>query len=429
MNNTIISILILLSIVGFTACGDQHKSEDQHGHEEAKPAAPKEDHEEGAETVTTLTEEQMKTVDIILGDIENKNLSATLKLNGILKVPNNNKANVTALYGGSIQSLKVQIGSYVRKGQVLATIINPQFVQLQEDYLATNSQILFAEQEVQRQKELFEGNAGARKNLQSAIASLSALRTKQVSLQKQIQLMGIHPSSVNNNSFKTSLVITSPISGTVSNLFATIGSYVDATIPVAEIVDNSSLHLDLQVFEKDLEKLKVGQPISFQLTNNPTKDYSAKVFSIGSSFENDSKTIAVHCNVIGNKKGLIDGMNVTGIVNLDNETTAAVLNDAIVEADGKYYIFIKKEVENHQQEETDSTAVHDDHEGHDHAKPSANNSIKQFNFEKIEIIKGVSDMGYTAIIPVKEIPKGTKIVTKGAFFINAKMNNTGGHEH
>ena len=84
--------------------------------------------------------------------------------------------------------------------------------------------------------------------------------------------------------------------------------------------------------------LKVGQTIHFTLTNNPTTENDAIVFSIGNAFENDSKTIPVHCNVKGNKTGLIDGMNITGIVSLNNVTTPAVPTDAIVEADGKYYI-------------------------------------------------------------------------------------------
>ena len=86
-----------------------------------------------------------------------------------------------------IKTLNVQIGNYVKKDQVIATIANPQFIQLQEEYLTAASKIIFAEQEVARQKELNEGNAGAKKNLQSATADLNSLRTRRASLQQQIQ--------------------------------------------------------------------------------------------------------------------------------------------------------------------------------------------------------------------------------------------------
>jgi RND family efflux transporter MFP subunit len=407
---------IIISIFCFSlfvaSCGNSNKSEtketgtEEHGHEEETP------------TIATLTEEQIKTVGIELGTVENKELTATIKANGMLRVPNNNKGNATSLYGGVIKTLNVQIGDYVKKGQVIATIENPQFIQLQEEFLTIGSKIIFAEQEVQRQKELNEGKAGALKNLQNAQAELNALHTRKASLQQQIQLMGINPNLVSNNNLKSALVVASPLNGTISNLFAKIGSYVDVSSPVAEIVDNSSLHLDLQVFEKDLPLLKVGQTIHFTLTNNPTNEYDAEIFSIGSSFENDSKTISVHATVTGNKTGLIDGMNITGIVSLNNATTPAVPNEAIVNADGKDYIFVvtDKKPEEHHEEES---------EEHNHEEEPKDN----VNFEKIEVVKGVTDMGYTAITLVQEIPANAQIVTKGAFFINAKLTNTGEHEH
>jgi len=369
--------------------------------------------EEASSTIASLTAEQIKTVGIQYGTIEQKELTATLKANGALRVPNNNKANATSMYGGVVKSINVQLGDFVKKGQVIATIANPQFIQLQEEYLSTSSKIIFAEQELARQKELNSGNAGALKNYQNADAELKSIRTRRASLQQQIQLMGINPSSLNNNNLRSALSVTSPITGTISNVFSKIGSYVDVSSPVAEIVDNSQLHLDLNIFEKDLPMLKVGQIIHFRITNNSGEDYNAKVYSIGAAFENDSKSIPVHATVQGNKTGLIDGMNITAIVSLNNVTTDAVPTDAIVSADGKEYIFVvtdkrveETEVENDKSEKTKT-------------------QVTTTNFEKIEVAIGVSNMGYTAITLVKDIPANAKIVTKGAFFVNAKLTNKG----
>jgi RND family efflux transporter MFP subunit len=434
-----IQIKILLaacSIILLNSCGEQHKEGDGHTHgTAAKAAAPEKEpaHEEPVQTIASLTAEQIKAAGITLGSIEQKNLTASIKANGALRVPNNNKANATSLYGGVIKSLKVQMGDYVRKGQVIATIENPQFIQLQEEYLTIGSRITLAEQELQRQRELTEGNAGALKNLQNATMELNTLRTRRSSLQKQIQLMGINPSSVHASNLRSALVVTSPINGTISKEFATIGSYVDVSSPVVEIVDNGLLHLDLQVFERDLPNIKVGQIVLFTLTNNPQTTYTARVYNIGSSFENESKTVAVHCTVTGNKSGLIDGMNITGMVSINNLLTSAVPAEAIAEADGKYYIFIRtaKEAEAHD----DHGHAHDEGEkGHGHKDESAAAAHAEsqgsgMNFEKVEVLKGTTDMGYTAITPVRELTAGTEVVVKGAFFINAAMSNTGGHEH
>lgn len=171
--------------------------------------------------------------------------------------------------------------------------------------------------------------------------------------------------------------------------------------------------------------MKVGQTVQFKLTNNPETLYNATVFSIGSSFENESKTISVHASVTGNKVGLIDGMNVTGMVSLGNSSTAAVPDEAIVEADGKFYVFIQtsKKPEEHAEEEEGG----EKEEGTKEAAHTKNQG-KTLNFEKIEIVKGSSDLGYTAITPVTKIAPDTNIVVKGAFFVNAKLSNSGGHE-
>jgi len=410
---SLLNVLFLIS-----GCGNK----DNHSHHEEKPekavTSNEANHEEKTPTIATLTQKQIKAVGIQFGKVESKELTATIKANGMLRVPNNNKGNATSLYGGVIKTLNVQIGDHIKKGQVIATIENPQFILLQEEYLTIGNKIIFAEQEVQRQKQLNEGNAGALKNLQNAQAELNTLLTRKASLQQQIQLMGINPNLASNSNLKSALVVSSPLNGTISNLFAKIGSYVDVASPVAEIVDNSSLHLDLQVFEKDLPLMKIGQIIHFTLTNNPTNEYDAEIFSIGSSFENDSKTISVHASVTGNKAGLIDGMNITGMVSLNNVTTPAVPNEAIVNAEGKDYIFVvtnKKPSAHHEEE----------NEEHKHEEEPKDN----VNFEKIEVVKGVSNMGYTAITLVQEIPSNAQIVTKGAFFINAKLSNTGEHEH
>ncbi len=430
----------------FTACSTGHKEGDGHNHgsvEQQEQGADGHDHQEEEEPNTaSLSEQQIRTAGVLLANPEQKNLTATIKVNGLLRVPNKNKAEITSLYGGVIKTLKIELGDYVRKGQVIATIENPLFIQLQEEYLTIHSRITLAEQEMQRQQELNEGNAGAKRNLQSASAELTALRTRKASLQQQIRLMGIDPSSVTDADLKNTLAVTSPISGTVGNVLAKVGSYVDVATPVAEIIDNSLLHLDLQVFERDLPKISVGQIINFTVTNNPTRLYRAKVFNIGSSFQSESKTIAVHSSIEGDKKGLIDGMSITAQVSVEDVSMLAVPNEAIVEAEGKYFVFVLKsestDRDHHDEEGHDHAEGDDhDHEGHSHdtqksAAPTQQENKpggKNVKFERVEVAKGVTNLGYTAITPVKDIPLESKIVVKGAFFVNATLDSSAEHAH
>jgi cobalt-zinc-cadmium efflux system membrane fusion protein len=380
-----------------------------------------------------LTAEQMKSIKIELGSIEKKQLTASLKANGLLRVPNNNKANATAMFGGVIKSILVQTGNTVSKGQVIATISNNTFITMQEEFLSVSSKAELAQLEFDRQKELQQGNAGALKNLQSADAELKTLKARKASLQKQLELIGINTASLTSENIQSVVNISSPINGTISIVMVNIGSYVDANNPIAEIVDNSQLHLDLYVYEKDLQKLKVGQTIHFTLTNNPGKEYDADVYAISNTFEQNTKAIAVHAMVKGNKQGLIDGMSITALVSLENATVDAVPTNAIVNHEGQDYIFIvtdaHKEEEHHSEKET-AEHKHDEH-GHEHSeKEEPEHTEEGTTFEKIPIRKGTTDVGYSEITLLKEIPANSKVVVNGAFFILAKMNNKGeAHAH
>ena len=357
--------------------------------------------------VAHFTEEQIKTVGIQMGSIESKELSNTIKVSGMLTVPNQNKAFVTPSYSGIVRSLYVQPGSYVSKGKVIATISNPDLIVMQQQLQQVNGQIRMAELEVTRAQQLYKGNAAPLKKFQQAQTDLATLRSQRSGLQKQLGSIGAA------QGYSSSLAVRAPISGTVSKVIAQIGSNVDMASPIAEIVSNAALHLDIYVYEKDLGKVQPGQTIHFTLTNSPGKEYDAKITSIGTAFEGESKTVPVHAQVFGDRAGLIDGMNVTAVISLDNQTAASVPTEAIVNDKGQDFIFIMQNK--------------DDKEG-DNKKTVEE---KEISFEKIPVAKGVTDLGYTQITPLKPMPPNAKIVTKNAFFILAKLNNKGeeGHGH
>jgi cobalt-zinc-cadmium efflux system membrane fusion protein len=421
MKKYFVIVAALFAFVLLQSCGGKSSgetTEEKHTDEEAG------EEEHANENTATLTAEQMKTIEIVLGVIEQKELTNSIKANGVLTVPNQNKAFVTPLYSGVVKSLNVQPGSYVKQGQAIATIVNPELIQMQQQLQQVNTQINLAEIEVKRQKELVEGNAAPLKRLQQVETELATLKSQRSGLQKQLGAIGA------SQGYSSAITVRAPISGTVSKVTAQLGSNVDVSSPIAEIVNNSQLHLDLYVYEKDLTKLKPNQTIHFTLTNNPGKEYDAEIYSIGSAFESDTKTIPVHAKVIGNKTGLIDGMSITALVSLDKSTVPAVPTDAIVTYQGQDYIFVVTEAHAEDEHEKKDTAKagtqinHEDDKGTGHKEEPGS-----VTFEKIPVVKGSSDVGYTEITLLKEIPAGAKVVLKGSFFILAKMTNTEGHGH
>ena len=436
-------------ILFVSSCGKVKSSEDDHGaHEEGED-------EHGGEhdgKLAILTLDQFKSIDIKLGQMEKRNLTGTLMSTGYLKVPPQNKADITALFGGIIQQIFVKEGDYVSKGKTLVTIINKDFIGMQEMYLTSKSDLLFAEQELNRQKDLSNNNVSAVKNLQQAQANFNVLKAKVNSLKQQLAISGVVADNLDADKLTSLISIVSPVNGYVSHIDVNIGSSVEMGRTIMDVVDNSQLHLDLFVFEQDLMKIKVDQKVNFTLTNLPGKSYSATIFAIGSAFENETKSIPIHAVITGDKVGLIEGMNVSANIEIENTTTNAIPTNAIVSEAGRDYIFIWSIEHQMELNEGDEHA----HEGDDHGpnetsegeqehahvegdnhqdSPTLKKAMEmkpgdKYVFEKIPVKRGVTEGGYTEITPLGDYTEGGKIVINGAFYLLGSLNNEGeAHAH
>ncbi|WP_270087033.1 efflux RND transporter periplasmic adaptor subunit [Sphingobacterium sp. SYP-B4668] len=407
-------LFLCVPLLGLSSCGgDKAQNKEETAHEEG---------EHGNESTTTLTAAQIKQIGLTYTSVSKQVLSDGLVLNGQLSVPNDKKAYVTSVFGGVLQQLFVQPGDLVTKGQRIGVLNNPDLIKTQEQLQLTNNQIRLTEIEVARQKELVEGNAAPLKRLQQVEMELANLKAQRSSLSKQLTAGG------GSTQLSSQVSIIAPISGTVSTISAQIGSKVDASSPILELVNNDALHVDVFVYEKDLDKIKKGQKIRFSTVNNPNTSYEARIDQIGQAFETSTNAVAVHAQVLGDKSGLINGMQVqANLITSDNQVEA-VPNESIVSFQGQDFIFIltdaHREEEHHEHGHGDEAEEH----AHSHADQTAPEE-QQLVYERISVVKGVSSGGYTSIIPTKEIGQDTKIVQKGAFFLLAKMTNSGEHSH
>ena len=405
--NTIAVFAFLTATVTLSSCGNAGNKK------VTKEEKAKSDTTKKEEGIAEVTAEQMKAVGIEIGVIEQKNLTSVVKASGQLTVPPQNKAVVNALVGGVIRRINVIEGQQVGKGQVVAVIENPDFIRLQQDYLTSRDNLVYLQQEYERQRTLKEADAGIGKVYQQASANLAAERSKLSTLGKQLQQIHISPSSVRRGNLITQVPVLAPISGTVGKISLSIGTYTDASSPIMEIVNNSTIYCDLQVFERDIAKVSVGQIVNFILTNQKDKLVSGTVTGINKSFETENKSVVVHA-VVNNVAhlNLIAGQYVSALIETGKQLVSAVPKDAIVKANDKSYIFVFESTEN-EPVKRDS----DD-------KEAGKNDVKvKHRFKMIEVVTGVEELGFVEIRLVEELQPNTKIVTKGAFYIYSSMQN------
>jgi cobalt-zinc-cadmium efflux system membrane fusion protein len=364
--------------------------------------------------IAEVTAAQMKAVGIDTGRIEQKNLTSVIKANGQLTVPPQNKAVVNALVGGVIKKINVVEGQQVKKEQSVAVIENPEFIRLQQEYLTSSDNIVYLQQEYERQNVLKEADAGIGKVYQQAAANLSAEQSKLRTLASQLQQIHINPSLLRRGNLITRIPVLAPISGTVGRISLNVGAYTDASSPMMEIVNNSVIYAELKVFEKDISKVKTGQEVNFSFTNQNEKEVSGKVSGINKSFDAANKSAIVY-TVLRNTASLnlIAGQYVTALIETGKQLVSAVPKDAIVKANDKSYIFVLKGTEN---EPVKSDT--------DDKETSKNTTKLKYRFKMMEVITGVEESGYVQISLLEELQPGTMIATKGAFYIYSSMQST-----
>lgn len=396
---TIYISLFALALTLFVSCGQ--KAEDKKETSVQAEQEQEQDHDEGVE----VTEAQLNTVGIKLGKIEKRELANIIRVNGEMNLAPQKKAEVTSLIGGIIRQILVNEGSNVSKGQTVAYLENTAIVELQKNYLTSKKEAFVAEQEYNRQKELAEQGAGVQKVLQQASANYEISKAQLTGLEKQLLQLSISPSQVSSGNMVTRIPVKSPIAGTVNKINISTGSYVDIQASLMNISDNSQMHCDVKVFEKDINKVKLGQEVDLSLTNQPGTSLKGVVYEINKSFEDDTKAIKVHLEIKDrNNMHLVPGMYVTGLINIGKEKTEAVPNDAIISNEGKKYILVLQNEEN-------------------------GTEGKIFHFKQEEVITGTSELGYTQITPVKKIEEDATIVISNAFYIASMTADHGEHAH
>lgn len=291
------------------------------------------------ENELVLSPDQLKTIDINIGTIEKKQLAGLLQLNGKVDVNPDYKVSLSSALGGHITSINALPGKAVKKGDVILTLEDQQFIQIQQDYLTTQAALLSAQPNYERQKELNSSKSTSDKVLQQAETEYRSLLAIKRGLEEKLRLIHINPSILTSDNIKRSIPVLAPFNGVISKVFVNKGRYVSSTDVLVELINPQGFLLNITVFEKDLPKIETGQIIDAYTNENPDTKFRAKVITKGSSInENGSSEIIAQLTENTAIK-LVDGLYINAQVALDNIDAYTFPNDAVVSFEGKSYVF------------------------------------------------------------------------------------------
>jgi cobalt-zinc-cadmium efflux system membrane fusion protein len=375
-SNTIICLII---IALFSACS---------GHDPAPASSrPAKDATQSG-SVVQLSPAQLSNAGIVTGYAEKRVMRKTLKVTGVLDVPPGNIVSISMPLGGYLRKTDLLPGAHVRKGDVLATMEDQQYVQLQQDYLSAKSKLTYYDAEFIRQQQLNETKAASDKVFQQARADYEGQKVLVKALAEKLQLIGLNPDKLTVGSISGSIRIYAPITGYVSRINVNTGKYVSPTDVMFEMISPEEMHLSLTVFENDAASIAPGQKVICYSNIHPETKYEATVHLINPSIGKDRST-EVHCDMGKYGAELLPGMYMNALIDLKTVTTNALPEDAVVKWNNAYYVFC----------ETATGA---------------------YTMQKVTT--GVVEGGFVEITSTLPV---ARIVVKNAYALLMKMKNTG----
>ncbi len=391
MKNKIFQYILFGFFVPVVLCSLAHcktqSSADSQAHDQ-------EAHDQKIET--RLTDEQIKAIELKVGNFSYRNLKSTLKVNGKLELPPQNKAQVSVLIGGIVKEIPIVEGQFVKKGQTLAILENVEFLQTQQEYLENTYALEYLKTEFERQKELQKENINSAKTFQQATNNYYTSLAKQKLLAERLKLFGVAPDNFRAENMKPSFAMIAPISGYIKKINLCIGKYAEPNISQFEIVDNRFLHIDITIYEQDVAKVHIGQQLSFTIINDPHSVHTATIFSINKAFEDNTQAVIAHARMNQLDDMLLPGMFIEARIQVDESKTISLPEAAIVSNGDEHYIYIQQD-----------THV----------------------FRQVRVNTGVTDMGYTEIIPFESISEKDNIVIAGAYYLLSQMTKGEGEHH
>ena len=276
--------ILLFAMSTMTSCGTDPKQINNKTTSEAEIVSNK----------VTLSKEQIAVAQIELAPIQQGRMNGVSHLNGVVDVPPTGIASVSIPMGGYVQDINLIPGSYVKKGAVLATVKDPSYIQLQENYLATKVKLSFLQQDLDRQKSLLSQEAISKKSFQELQADYNANNIQLKSLSEQLKLINIQPETLTTDKMTSLVQLIAPISGYITKVHINRGKYVTPSDVLLEIMDPNDIHAAITIFEKDIAGFKIGMKGKVALTQDPTKQYAVTVLAVSQNI-NEDKTGLLHC--------------------------------------------------------------------------------------------------------------------------------------
>ncbi len=290
-----------------------------------------------------VSHEQFAASGMALGQATDQRLTNTIETRGYIDVPPGSRAELSPYYPGYVKSIDILPGQHIEKGQLLFVLENPEYIDVQQAYLEVKEQITFLKGDFERQQALAENKIVSGKSAKKAASEYKMMLARFNGMKAQLELIGVSLKDLETGKITSTINLYAPISGSITKVNIARSSFIAASEVAVEIVDASHMHLELEVFEKDVTTLEEGQPIIFSVPESGQERFAGTVYLVSKSVDTEHRTVDVHGHMSKEDESrFIPGMFVTAEIITSDTTVMCLPENAIVDIDGDMTIAVLK---------------------------------------------------------------------------------------
>jgi cobalt-zinc-cadmium efflux system membrane fusion protein len=353
----------------------------------------KENHREEKHDAVTVSMRSINETGIKTEIVSLKPVTGFLKIPAKVFTNQDNEAMIGSLVQGRTHKVLVNVGDYVKAGQILMYVEGLEIGEIKANFLKAKANLDFTKADLERHKNLSEQNIGSKQSYYEAKAEYDKALAEFNAEDKKIHSIGLDDEDILNNNGNNeihtagTLPIKSPINGIVVERNVVIGQMVDATTTAFKVININSVWIDAQVYEKDINKLQNQSVASFTSLSYPGEKFEGKVIYIGQTVNEQTHTITIRCEVLNKGNKLKPQMFGELNIPVGNNSKAIIIPaESIYKEANSSFVFVQQ---------NDST----------------------FENRFVETGISIDDM-----IEIKEgLKEGEKIVSKGVFYLKSEL--------
>ncbi|MCE9572300.1 MAG: efflux RND transporter periplasmic adaptor subunit [Deltaproteobacteria bacterium] len=289
------AILVALA----TACGAPSEAP-------APAAAP--ETAEPRDGLLHLTPEQLQTARIGFGRAERRAETAALVATGEVEPPADGVAQVSPRVAGRVARLTKGVGDQVKRGEVVAVIDSPELGRAKADFIAAAASATVAREGADRERSLFDQRISSEKELRLAEAEATRARADKEAAEVRLHTLGVSDDQLGalraDDHFSGSVAITAPMTGVVVSRSVSLGQHAEPQDPMFEIMDLRTVWISVDVYERDLAQVVLGQSVVVRVPAWPARTFTGTVAVIGAVVDHRSRTIKLRV-VLPNADGAL----------------------------------------------------------------------------------------------------------------------------